>query len=398
MGVEARNRWGPRPPAELPRLLVLAGGWAWRLLAVGVAAYALVRVLALVWLVVVPVVAAVLLASLLRPLTRRLVRWHVPGPLAALLTLLATVAVLGGVGFLVQQRVAAQLSTLVDDLVGTVQGMRPLLARLGMADLRLDRLQTAIVDWLQAHRDQALNAVQTGAGVLVDAGTMILLTLFVTFFFLYDGERVWRGVLLPFRDVARQRMDRAGRAAWEVVTAYVHGTAVIATIHGTVIGLVLYLLGVPLALPLAVLVFLGSFVPIAGALVAGGIAVLVTLAVKGWVAGLILFVVLIAEDQLEGHVLQPLIVGRYVRLHPLLIGLALAVGSILGGIVGAVVAVPVAAVLRHTVPVLLGHPAPADEPGDGDRPGRAGGDDTGDGSEQAGAPARDGATRTGGSS
>ncbi|GAA2863910.1 hypothetical protein GCM10010472_21460 [Pseudonocardia halophobica] len=353
------------------------------------------RILALIWLVVVPVVAAVLLASLLRPLARRLVRWHVPGPLAALVSLLLTVAVLAGVGFLVQLQVTAQLSALVDDLVDTVQRMRPLLARLGVGDLRLDRLETGVVDWLQAHRDQALSLAQTGAGVLVDTGTMMLLTLFVTFFLLYDGERVWRGVLVPFRGVARQRMDRAGRAAWGVVTAYMHGTAVIATIHGIVIGLVLFLLGVPLALPLAVLVFLGSFVPIAGALVAGGVAVLVTLATKGWVAGLILLVVLIAEDQLEGHVLQPLIVGRYVRLHPLLIGLALAVGSILGGIVGAVVAVPLAAVLRHTVPVLLGRPALSDGPADGDPTGGTGADDAAD---PVGPPDGQRTIRTGGRS
>jgi predicted PurR-regulated permease PerM len=346
---------------ELPRLLVLGGGWAWRLLAVGVAAYALVRILSLLWLVVVPIVAAVLLAALLQPVSRVLRRWRLPGPLAALVTLLLTVTVLGGVGFLVQQRVTAQLPILVDELVRTVRGLRGLLDRVGTGQLRLDQLQSETVGWLQAHRDQVVGIVQTGAGILADVGTMLVLTLFVCFFFLYDGERIWRALLLPFHGVPRDRLDLAGRTAWSVVTAYVHGTAVIATIHGVVIGLIAWLLGVPLAVPLGVLVFLGSFVPIVGALVAGGVSVLVALGTQGWVAGVILLVVLVAEDQLEAHVLQPLIVGRYVRLHPLLIGLALAMGSVLGGIVGAVVSVPVAAVLRHTVPVLLGHGPPGEQ-------------------------------------
>ncbi|MFR9800920.1 AI-2E family transporter [Pseudonocardia sp. RS010] len=360
MSVEPRARRVPRWQPELPRLLLLAGGWAWRLLAVGVAVYAAVRILAMLWLVVVPVVLAVLLASLLRPVSRLLQRARLPGPLAALVTLLLAVVVLGGIGFLVQQRVAAQLPTLVDQLVRTVRGLRSLLDRFGAGQFQLDQLQNQVITWLQSNRDQLVNVLQTGAGWLVDIGTMLLLTLFVCFFFLYDGERVWRALLLPFHGRPRERLDDAGHTAWSVVTGYVHGTAVIATIHGVVIGTVIWLLGVPLPVVLGVLVFLGSFIPLVGALVAGGIAVLVALGTQGWVAALILLAVLVAENQLEGHVLQPLIVGRYVRLHPLLIGIALTIGTVLAGVVGALVSVPTAAVLRHTVPRLLGH-APAGE-------------------------------------
>jgi predicted PurR-regulated permease PerM len=355
MSAEPRLRRLPRPQTDdYPRLLVLAGGWAWRLLAVGVAAYAVVRILSMLWLVVVPVVLAVLLASLLMPLARLLRRARLPGPLAALVTLVLAVAVLGGIGFLVQQRVTAQMPTLVDDLVRTVQGLRALLDRVGHGLVPLDRLQADAVTWLQSHRDQLVGVLQSGAGWLADLGTMAVLTLFVSFFFLYDGERIWRAVLSPWRGVYRRRLDGAGRTAWAVVTAYVHGTAVIAVIHGVVIGGVVWLLGAPLPVALGVLVFLGSFVPIVGALVTGGIAVLVTLGTQGLLAALILLTVLVVEDQLEAHLLQPLIVGRYVRLHPLLIGLALALGSILGGIVGALVSVPTAAVLRHTLPQLMG--------------------------------------------
>ncbi|MCE3554701.1 AI-2E family transporter [Pseudonocardia sp. RS11V-5] len=354
MSTESRIRWMPRPHSDYPRTLVLAGGWAWRLLVVGVAVYAVVRILSMLWLVVVPIVLAVLLASLLKPLTTLLRRARLPGPLAALVTLVITVAVLGSIGFLVEQRVTAQMPTLVDDLVRTMQGLRSILDRFGQGRLPLDQLQNDAVTWLQAHRDQLVGVLQTGAGWVADLATMAVLTLFVCFFFLYDGERIWRALLSPFHGMFRQRLDGAGRTAWAVVTAYVHGTAVIAVIHAIVIGGVVWLLGVPLPVALGVLVFLGSFIPIVGALVAGGIAVLVALGTKGLLAALILLTVLIVEDQLEAHLLQPLIVGRYVRLHPLLIGLALALGSILGGIIGALVSVPTAAVLRHTLPRLMG--------------------------------------------
>jgi predicted PurR-regulated permease PerM len=122
-----------------------------------------------------------------------------------------------------------------------------------------------------------------------------------------------------------------------------------------VIGLALLLLGVPLALPLAVLILLGSFIPFVGALVAGGLAVLVTFGTQGRVVALILLGILIAESQLEVHLLQPLIVGRYVRLHPLAIGLSFAVGTVLAGIVGAIIAVPTAAVINQAWPAYRAH-------------------------------------------
>jgi predicted PurR-regulated permease PerM len=149
-------------------------------------------------------------------------------------------------------------------------------------------------------------------------------------------------------------VDQAGRAAWTTTTGYVRGTAVIATIHGSVIGLALYLLGVPLAVPLAVLVFLGSFIPFIGALVGGGLAVLVTFGTQGWLIALVLLGILLVESQLEVHLLQPLIVGRYVRLHPLAIGIAFAVGTVLAGILGAIIAVPIAAIVHQAWPALRG--------------------------------------------
>jgi predicted PurR-regulated permease PerM len=356
----ARRNGGPRekPPredirAELPRSLVLGAAWSWRLLLVGIAVYAAVRVLAQLGLVVIPALAALLLAALLRPVTE-LLRRRLPGPLSAGLTLLLGVVVLAGLGYLIGVRFARQLPSLIEQLVGSIHQLRADLPGGSGGQFQLNQIEQSVVDWLQRNRSQTVEYLTTTASYLLEFLTLTALTLFIAFFFLYDGERIWRWLttLLPARE--SQRVDLAGRAAWDTVTGYVRGTAVIATIHGIVIGFVVWLLGVPLAIPLGVLIFLGAFIPFIGALIAGGLAILVTFGTQGWLAALILLGVLLAESQLEVHLLQPLIVGRYVRLHPLAIGLAFAVGTVLAGIVGAIIAVPTAAVIHHAWPALRG--------------------------------------------
>jgi predicted PurR-regulated permease PerM len=341
--------------SALPPSLVIGAAWSWRLLLMGITVYAAVRVLVLLSLVVIPLVAALLLAALLRPVAQLLQR-RLAGPLSALLTLLIAAVVLGGLGYLIGLRFARELPSLIEQLVGTVRRLRAALGGGGggVGQFQLDQLEGTVINWLQRNQSQAVAYLTTGAGYLVEFATLTLLTLFITFFLLYDGERIWGWLRTPLPGPESHRVDLAGRAAWATITGYVRGTAVIATIHGIVIGFVVFLLGVPLALPLGVLVFVGSFIPFIGALVAGGLAILITFGTHGWLAALILLGVLIAESQLEVHLLQPLIVGRYVRLHPLAIGLSFAVGTVLAGIVGAIVAVPTAAVIHQAWPALRG--------------------------------------------
>jgi predicted PurR-regulated permease PerM len=341
----------------VPHVLVVAAGWSWRLLLVGTVAYLAVRVLALLWLVMVPIVAALLLAALVHPVADRL-RRHLPGPAAAGLTLLLAVVLIAGIGYGVGLRFTRELPALTDELVATVDRLRDAVRGTGVGAARLDQIQSAANGWIEAHRTELLDYLTTGAGYLLGFLTVVVLTLFVTFFLLYDGGRIWHWLLGPLPPDAARRTDRAGQAAWRTLTAYVHGTAAIAAVHTVVIGGVLSLLSVPLVVPLAVLVFLGSFIPLVGALVAGSLSVLVTLGTRGWVPALIMLAVLVVEGQLEAHLLQPLIVGRYVRLHPLAVGLAIAVGSVLGGVVGAVVAVPVAAIVYRSAPLLAGRRRP----------------------------------------
>jgi predicted PurR-regulated permease PerM len=353
-GVAARGRLharSPLPNPGPPRTLVVAAAWSWRLLLVGVVAYVVARVLALLWLVVVPVLAALLLTALVRPVAVHL-RRQLPGPAAAAVTLLLSVLVLLGLGVGVGVRFAQQLPTLSDEVVDTIGQLRDQLRGLGIGQEQLDQIQRVATGWVQEHQSDFLAYVTTGAGYLLEFLTLVVLALFVTFFLLYDGARVWHWLLRPLPAGTDVRFDRAGRVAWATLTAYVHGTAVIATFHGVVIGVVLFLLHVPLVLPLAVLVFFGGFVPLVGALTAGGVSVLIALGTRGGVTAAILLGVLLAESQVEAHLLQPLVMGRYVRLHPLAIGLAIALGSVLGGVLGAIVAVPLAAIVYRAAPLL----------------------------------------------
>ncbi|HET9254230.1 MAG TPA: AI-2E family transporter, partial [Pseudonocardiaceae bacterium] len=277
-----------------------------------------------------------------------------------LLTLLLGVFVLAGMGYLIGIRFARELPSLIEQVANTIHRIREDLVGHGLAQLQLDQAERAVVDWLQRNRSQAIGYLTTGAGYLLEFLTLTALTLFIAFFLLYDGERIWRWLISPLPARESYRVDLAGRSAWITITGYVRGTAIIATIHGLVTGVAVSLLGVPLAVPLGVLVFLGAFIPFIGTLGAGGLVVLVTFGSQGWLAALILLGVLLAQSQLETHLLQPMIVGRFVRLHPLAIGLAFAVGTVLAGIVGAIIAVPVAAIIHQAVPALRGQrPAPA---------------------------------------
>jgi predicted PurR-regulated permease PerM len=342
----------PRVPGWLER----AAGWAWRLLILGALLYVMFRVVSTLRLVVLPCVAALLLTALLQPLTQRLRRLGLPALAATWCTLLAALVVLAGVATLAATRTSADYQRLVTDIGDTTSDLQRWLAgppfhlhRAGLAELS-QRLLT----FLKQHQSAVAGTVLSGGKFFLEVLAGLVLTLFVTFFLLKDGERIWAWLTSFLAPGARARATGAGTAAWQALTYYVRGTVAVAAIHAVVIGLALWVLGVPLLVPLVILVFLAAFIPLVGILVAGTIAVAVTLGTRGWVAALVLVVIFILENQLESHLLQPLVVGRMVRFHPLAIILVLAVGGVVGGIAGAVVAVPTAAVLFRALPYLLG--------------------------------------------
>jgi len=345
----------------VPRWLQVAGGWAWRLLFIGIVIYLAYRVAGRLALVVIPCAGALLLTALLQPLAARLRRVGLPMLAATWCTLLGAVIVLAGTITLVTIRVRAEYDGLVTQVRHTSHQVQAWLAGPPL-HLKTTSLQTSsnkLLTYLGQHKSLVAGTVLTGSQIVFEVLGGIALMLFVTFFLIKDGRRIWAWLTRAFGADGSQRANRAGRAAWQAVVFYVRGTVLVAAIHAVVIGSALTIMGAPLVAPLAVLVFLAAFIPLVGILFAGSVIILITLATKGWIAAVILLGIFIAENQVESHLLQPLVVGRIIRLHPLAIILVLAVGGIVAGIPGAVVAVPVAAAITRAVPELRRRYPPA---------------------------------------
>lgn len=362
---------GPETPADgsrVPRWLQTAAAWAWRLIAIGVALYFGARVVSALRIVVLPCAGALLLTALLQPLAARLRQAGMPALAATWCTLLAAIAVLGGAGTLIANRVSIEYGSLVNELAHTTRTVEHWLVTgpFHVRQATLQQLSNTILHWLNSHRSAVAGTVVTGGRIALEIAAGVVLMLFVTFFLIKDGERIWRWITGALTPPALGRAERAGRTAWQTLVYYVRGTMLVAAIHAVVIGSALLIIGVPLVGPLVVLVFVAAFLPIIGILIAGAAAILVTLATKGLIAAVILLVIFVVENQVESHLLQPLVVGRIVRLHPLAIILVLAVGQVVGGIAGAIVAVPTAAALYRALPLLR-------DPGDSAAPAPDGG-------------------------
>lgn len=348
--------------ATVPYLLRASAAWSWRLLILTAAVVAVGYLASRLKVVFVPVLAALLLTALLRPLVDALGRVRVPRLAATWLVLLALLGVLAGVATLFGLSAGDQLANLGAKVNTGVDRVRGYLTDGPFHFSRQDVENTvdSVRRQLGQNRGQLVSGALSGASLAVELVAGVLLTLFTTFFFLYDGERIWRWVASRFPDRTERRVRGAGAEAWRTITGYIRGTVLVALVDATGIGLALLVIGVPLVVPLALLTFLGGFIPIVGATVAGAAAVLVALVTKGPAAALVILGAVIAVQQLEGHVLQPFVLGRTVHLHPLAIVLSLTAGGVLAGIPGAIVAVPLVAVLNRVASYLAHHPA---EPG-----------------------------------
>jgi predicted PurR-regulated permease PerM len=338
----------------VPVLLQQAAAWSWRLLLVAAVAYLAFKVADALRLLVLPFITALLLTALLQPLTARLRRAGWPAMAATWFALLSSIVVLAGLGVLIANRVQADYPRLATEVQRSTHQVQAYLAGppFRLSGIRLEQLSSKLLNYLAQHKSVVAGTVVTGGRIFLETLTGLILTVFITFFLLKDGSRIWAWLISGLRPVARGRADRAGHAAWHVLVSYIRGTTVVAAIHALVIGLALWILGVPLVVPLVILVFLAAYVPLIGVLVVGALAILVTLATKGWIAGVVLLAVFLVENQLDSHLLQPQVVGRAVRLHPLGIIVVLAIGGIVAGIPGAIVAVPTAAVISYAWPYL----------------------------------------------
>jgi predicted PurR-regulated permease PerM len=337
---------GRDTPAEagVPNGLRTAAAWSWRLILVLAGFYVLLYAAAYVAVVVVPVIVALLLAALLQPGAAWLVRHGWPRSLSAFTMLVVGLTVVAGIITLVVERFSAGFTDLAEQVsegIGQVQefvvGTFPITK--GQLEDAVSQFQQTLLD----NQDSIASGALTTAATVGEVITGFFLALFTLFFFLKDGRSIWLWLVGLFPGDSRAYIDEAARRAWRTLISYVRATAAVALIDAIGIGIGLAVLGVPLVIPLAALVFLGAFIPILGSFLAGSVAVLVALVSKGPITALIALAVVVLVMQVEGHILQPLLLGRAVRVHPLAVVLSIAAGLLIAGIFGALIAVPIVA-------------------------------------------------------
>lgn len=329
----------------VPVGLQRAAGWSWRMLVIGLAVWVTLLVLARLSVVVLPLFIALVLATLCVPPAKRLQARGVPNGVAA------GIVVVGGLTAIVAllAALAPGFAEEIGNLRPTVeQGIDSLLLQLeqfGYDSERLDELVQQARDQLSGSSSAILSGLAGGLAAAVSGLAGIALLVVLLFFFVKDAEDITGWMVSRVPSDRREVTTALGRRAWGALSGYVRGTAAIAAIDAIAIGIGLAIIGVPLVLPLAVLVFLGAFLPVIGALLAGLIAVLVALADGGLQTAAFVLILIVAVQQVEGNVLQPMIMRRAVALHPVVVLTALAIGATLAGIVGAFLSLPVAAVM-----------------------------------------------------
>jgi predicted PurR-regulated permease PerM len=329
--------------------------WAWCLLVILAAVVALLWALKRLEIIVVPVLLALLLSALLVSPVDWLDRRGLPRGGAVALVLLSGIAVLGGILAFVISEFVIGLPDLVDQVTRSINSTRRWLIE-GPAHLsrqQIDNAGNAAIEALRNNQAKLTSGALSTAATITELVTAAVLVLFTLIFFLYGGRNIWRYVTQIFPTAVRDRVRAAGRAGYGSLTGYVRATFLVALTDAVGVGAGLAIMGVPLALPLASLVFFGAFIPLVGAVVAGFLAVVVALLTKGIVYALLTLGLLLAVNQLETHVLQPLVMGRAVSIHPLAVVLAISTGGVLGGIVGTLLAVPTVAFLYYAMQVLM---------------------------------------------
>ncbi len=344
----------PPRPGPIPPVVKDASEWAWRLIGIAVAAYGLSLLLRELSEVVVPILVSLLLTAMLFPLTQRLRRRFKPGASAGL-TVLLLLVVVGGLLAVVTTTVSGGMGDLTASAAQGIEQIRDWLrTTFKVSDTQFTEYVDKFVASVRESGQLGTSASRAGmTAAHFIAGFFI--TMFATFFFLFEGRRIWSWVVRLFPRNARERADGAGAVAFAKLGGYVRATVQVAAVDAVGITIGALILRVPFALAIGVIVFLFSFIPIVGALLSGAVAVLLALVANGPVSALVMLAVVIAVQQVESHVLQPFLMGRSVNIHPLAIILGIAAGSTLAGIVGALMAVPTIAVVNAVVSYLAAY-------------------------------------------
>jgi predicted PurR-regulated permease PerM len=348
----------PGPPARTPAALAarnadqevryvlrVAAGYAWRLIVVAVAVYGIFVFLGRIQLVGVAVFVGLVISALLRPIADRLSLVLPRGPAVAL-SLLLGIALVAGVFTFIASSVAGQSATLAAQFGNGVNEIERWL-RNGPFHMSSAQLGGGIEQargWIAAHQGTLVGQALGQAGVALEVLAGLALSIFCSIFFINGGDRMWVWFLGQTPPSVREKIDLAGRAGWETFAGYTRGILIVAATNASLVCLALLVLRVPLAFPLALLVFFASFIPIIGAPLALAVATVVALAGRGPLIAVFVLVLIVLIGQLEGHVLQPLVMSRAVAIHPVVVAISVACGTVLAGIIGAVVAVPLVSV------------------------------------------------------
>jgi putative heme transporter len=357
----------PAPATAAPeRSAVMSVSWAVRaaamwavcLLAVVAASYVGVKLFERVSFIAFGFILSLFFTAVLVQLVDRLAGLGMNRTLATALVLGCGIAVFALVAWFVIAQITSHASQLGDQIVAVANKITDWLKRgpLHLKDSDIDAWQKQITDAVRQHQGQLVSGAISTARTVLEVISGLLLAVFSTFFLLRDGDLVWKWVLRLFPHVARDRMDRAGRRGWQTLGGYVRGQVTIAFIHAVTITVLLLVLRVPLAAALGVLIFLGSFIPIVGLTISGALCVGVALLEHGTGAAIAVAIAIIVLVQVEGHLLQPLIMSRAVHIHPLAVVLAVGAGTALYGIIGALLAVPLTAFTNSFVRGLWGDP------------------------------------------
>lgn len=337
--------------------------WAWRLLVIGALVVALLWLFAKLEVIFVPVLIATMLTALLLPLVDWLDARRVPRGSAVALVLLSSFAILGGIMTFVVSQFVTGLPSLTEQVTRSIDSLRSWLVEgpLHLSREQINSSGDSVVAALRNNQEKLTSGALSTAGTVTEILTGALLVFFTLIFLLHGGRNIFAFVSKIFPADVRDRVTDAGRAGFHSLIGYVRATFLVALVDAVGIGTGLAIMGIPLALPLASLVFLGAFIPLVGAVITGLLAVVVALLAKGFVYALITLGLILAVQQLEAHVLQPLVMGRAVSVHPLAVVLGIAGGGVLAGIVGALLAVPAIAFFNSALRVLLADDPAAEE-------------------------------------
>ena len=340
-----------------------AAAWSWRLLAIFAAVAAVLWVVVRLEVILVPVALATMVAALLLPAVDFLDRRGAPRGVAVALMLLSGIAVVGGILTFVISQFVEGVPALAEQVGHSIEGLGNWLANspLRVGGDQIKQVREGALEALRNNQEKVTSGALSTAGTVTEIVTGALLMLFTLIFLLHGGRNIFGFVTKIFPADVQERVRDAGRAGFRSLIGYVRATFLVALVDAVGIGSGLAIMGIPLALPLASLVFLGAFIPLVGAVIAGFLAVVVALIAKGWVFALITLGLIILVQQVEGHVLQPLVMGRAVSIHPLAVVLAIAAGGVTAGIVGALLAVPAVAFFNSAVRVLLANDPAAEE-------------------------------------